>query len=186
MDTVARDFRSAPSIGIEAYHRADYARAWTILPELARRGDPQAQYYLGAMYHFGQDTDPDPVAAVRGIDAPRKVVSPVRSAIWGVLYEDGLGLERDPAQAAIWYHRAAEQGNALAQHNLAMLYGAGRGVPEDDDEATRCRRSPSRCAAVSASVPIPTQRPPLLGFALPPVIHRAAPNTTGRCGSAIL
>jgi TPR repeat protein len=34
-----------------------------------------------------------------------------------------------------WYRRAAEQGVAAAQHNLAELYANGEGVPKNDAEA---------------------------------------------------
>jgi TPR repeat protein len=35
------------------------------------------------------------------------------------------------AEAALWFRKAAEQGNAVAQKNLGDLYGIGRGVPQD-------------------------------------------------------
>jgi TPR repeat protein len=38
---------------------------------------------------------------------------------------------KDYAQAAVWYRKAAEQGKALAQNNLAFQYAAGHGVPQD-------------------------------------------------------
>jgi hypothetical protein len=49
----------------------------------------------------------------------------------GELYERGLGLAPDPAAAAEWYRRAAEQGFAPAQINLGQLYELGLGVPRD-------------------------------------------------------
>ena len=39
----------------------------------------------------------------------------------GVLYQNGQGLPRDYTQAAQWYDRAARQGHAIAQANLANL-----------------------------------------------------------------
>ena len=44
---------------------------------------------------------------------------------------------RDDAEAAIWYRRAAEQGNTYAQTFLGHMYANGRGVPQDDAEAVR-------------------------------------------------
>ena len=49
----------------------------------------------------------------------------------GVLYADGDGVPKDPGQAAQWYLKAAEQGNAVAQNNLGVLYADGDGVPRD-------------------------------------------------------
>ncbi len=42
---------------------------------------------------------------------------------------------QDDAQALAWYRKAAEQGNAKAQHNLGLMYGTGNGVPKDYVEA---------------------------------------------------
>ena len=45
---------------------------------------------------------------------------------WG-----GHGVPQDPAQAALWYRKAADQGNALAQAHLGLIYEHGYGVPRD-------------------------------------------------------
>jgi len=37
--------------------------------------------------------------------------------------------------AVIWYRKAAEKGNAIAQNNLGTLYFSGLGVPKDDTQA---------------------------------------------------
>jgi hypothetical protein len=37
--------------------------------------------------------------------------------------------------AVYWYTKAAEQGNALAQHNLGLCYKYGRGTEKDIDKA---------------------------------------------------
>ena len=47
---------------------------------------------------------------------------------------------RDDAEAAIWYRRAAEQGNTYAQTFLGLMYANGKGVPENDAEAVRWYR----------------------------------------------
>ena len=51
------------------------------------------------------------------------------------MYENGMGVPQDDAMAAAWYHRAAEQGYAIAQNDLGLMYSNGRGVPEDHAEA---------------------------------------------------
>ena len=38
-----------------------------------------------------------------------------------LIYANGLGVEQDLPQAELWYERAAKQGNASAQYNLAQL-----------------------------------------------------------------
>jgi TPR repeat protein len=39
------------------------------------------------------------------------------------------------AQAAVWYRKAAEQGDVTAQASLGVLYSIGQGIPHDDVEA---------------------------------------------------
>ena len=44
-------------------------------------------------------------------------------------------MPQDYVEAMAWFHRAAEQGYAAAQHNLGVMYRNGEGVPQDDFEA---------------------------------------------------
>lgn len=56
----------------------------------------------------------------------------------GRLYANGgRNVTRDDAQAAAWYRKAAEQGNADAQLQLAISYDLGQGVPKDVTEAAK-------------------------------------------------
>ncbi len=52
----------------------------------------------------------------------------------------GEDLPKDSAEAAKWYRKAAEQGLAAAQFNLAVIYAGGDGVPPDHAEAARWYR----------------------------------------------
>ncbi|MDR0355461.1 MAG: sel1 repeat family protein, partial [Deltaproteobacteria bacterium] len=49
----------------------------------------------------------------------------------------GEGTEVDREKAVYWYKKAAEQGDARAQHNLGLSYYNGEGVAEDRDLAKR-------------------------------------------------
>ncbi|MBW6510135.1 MAG: sel1 repeat family protein [Desulfuromonadales bacterium] len=40
----------------------------------------------------------------------------------GVMYLNGLGVKQDNLQAAIWFRKAAVQGEVDAQYNLAVIY----------------------------------------------------------------
>ena len=53
----------------------------------------------------------------------------------GAIYEAGLGVPKDAAEAAGWYALAAGQGHAAAQYNLGVMYADGRGVSRDDARA---------------------------------------------------
>ena len=47
------------------------------------------------------------------------------------MYDYGRGVPQDYAEAAKWYRRAAEQGNANSQYNLGVMYAEGQGVSQD-------------------------------------------------------
>ena len=51
------------------------------------------------------------------------------------LYEDGRGVPQSSEDAATWYRRAADQGDAEAQWSLGMLWEAGPGMTHDLEEA---------------------------------------------------
>lgn len=55
----------------------------------------------------------------------------------GLLYSEGLGVKKDPVQAAHWFRLAAEQGNAVAALNLGLAYETGTGVGKDLAQAVK-------------------------------------------------
>ncbi|MDE5465211.1 tetratricopeptide repeat protein [Bradyrhizobium sp. CSS354] len=54
-----------------------------------------------------------------------------------MLYQNGLGVAKDEAEAVRWYLQAAQQGNEGAQEALYEAYTQGRGVPVDYAEAEK-------------------------------------------------
>jgi hypothetical protein len=55
--------------------------------------------------------------------------------LMGTAYDEGLGVDPDPAEAIRWYRAAAERGHVLAQHNLGNIFAAGRGIEPDPEVA---------------------------------------------------
>ncbi len=55
----------------------------------------------------------------------------------GVMYDNGEGVPKNTSQAAAWYRKAAEQGDASAQFNLGVRYANGEGVPKDYVQAAK-------------------------------------------------
>ena len=47
------------------------------------------------------------------------------------MYGAGRGVLQDQAEAAKWFRKAADQGNANAQYDLGIAYFKGLGVPQD-------------------------------------------------------
>lgn len=46
----------------------------------------------------------------------------------GVMYERGIGVDKNETAAASWYEKSAIQGYGDAQYNLGIMYASGRGV----------------------------------------------------------
>ena len=53
----------------------------------------------------------------------------------GLMYDQGLGVSQDYAEAAQWFRLAAEQGDAGAQGQLGAMYATGKGVSRDEVQA---------------------------------------------------
>ncbi|MDX1484817.1 MAG: tetratricopeptide repeat protein [Alphaproteobacteria bacterium] len=49
----------------------------------------------------------------------------------GLMYAQGLGVPRDPAEAAAWFFKAARQGHVASAYNLGFRYLKGEGVAKD-------------------------------------------------------
>jgi hypothetical protein len=52
-----------------------------------------------------------------------------------MIFHNALGVERDPAQAASWWRRGAERGDADGQAMLGAAFHLGSGVTRDPVEA---------------------------------------------------
>ena len=57
-----------------------------------------------------------------------------------ILYYKGIGVPQDKVEAAKWFLKAAEQGNAEAQLNIGLMYDNGEGVQQDKMEAAKWYR----------------------------------------------
>ncbi len=53
------------------------------------------------------------------------------------MYFHGSGVVKDEAEAVRWWRKAAEKGDATAQHGIGSSYANGHGVPKDEAEAVR-------------------------------------------------
>ena len=117
--------------GFDAFNRGDYAVAIKEWRSLAERGDPNAQFYVGHMYHDGLSVAQNYREAAKWFRRAAENGSTKAQQRLGALYKNGLGVSQDYAEAAKWYRKAAEQGNFYAQNNLGFMYGKGQGVPQD-------------------------------------------------------
>jgi localization factor PodJL len=91
----------------------------------AAKGDPSAEFEVGARLAEGKGTKQDFKEAIRWYQRSATRGFAQSQYRLATLFERGLGTKPDLARARIWYQRAAEQGNVKAMHNLAVL-SAGR------------------------------------------------------------
>ena len=99
--------------------------------QLAKSGEPAAEYDLGVLYARGDGVAQDLGSAAAWFrKAAQGGVLPAAFNL-GVMYERGLGVDRDMDQAVAWYRRAAARNYPPAQYNLAIAYAEGRGTPQD-------------------------------------------------------
>jgi uncharacterized protein len=58
----------------------------------------------------------------------------------GYMYDHSEGVTQDNKEAAEWYRKAAEKGDARAQYRLGLFYATGTGVDENPKEAEKWYR----------------------------------------------
>jgi hypothetical protein len=101
-----------------AYRKSDY---WALL-DLLRELTSQNTGFLEAQRK----------AAAQG--------SATAQGFLGVIYEEGIGVRRDPSEAIRWFRKAADQGDATAQKYLGDIYRQGSAVRTDLREAMKWYR----------------------------------------------
>jgi hypothetical protein len=98
-----------------AYRKSDYKTLLQLLRESASQQSAFAERYRKVALQGS--------ATVQGI--------------LGVIYEEGIGVSKDPVEAAQWFRKAAEQGDPAGQKYLGDMYRRGLGVPSDLTEAVK-------------------------------------------------
>jgi TPR repeat protein len=110
---VTRRMNDMFSRGREAYRRGDFGTALRLFRQAADEGYAPAMSYLADMYGKGEGTPPDFVAARQWYEAAWEQGADKWAAYrLGLIYENGLGVEKNRAIADFW--------NALASGFAAM------------------------------------------------------------------
>jgi uncharacterized protein len=118
-------------LGLDAFHRKDYATAFREFKPLAEQGVPIAQTSMGMLYQNGFGVSKNYKAAIKWYTLAAKQGEVAAQNSLGGMYKDGKGVKKDYKAAVKWYTLAAEQGAAPAQTYLAFMYVFGRGVRKD-------------------------------------------------------
>src|SRR5262249_10482268 len=99
---------------------------------LAEQGNARAQFYLGAMYHYGgHGVTQDDVEAAKWFRKAAEQGDVTSQFIIGSMYSVGEGVPRNYAEAKKWWLLAVKKGHADAQLGLGDIYKRGYGVPQN-------------------------------------------------------
>jgi TPR repeat protein len=122
-------------------------RAW--LQQAADKGEPSAAFNM-ALINLSTGNQEDLVRAVGLLrKAAEAEIGDAQHAL-GVLYLQGRGVTRDPAEAARWFDKAARNGNLAGEVERAILLFNGEGVPANEVEAAKAfRRAAARGNAIA-------------------------------------
>jgi len=113
--------------GIEAWQKADYARAVEIWRPLAENGDADAQFNLGQAYRLGRGVKIDLGSAQTWLErAASQGHVDAQSTLGLLLFGNG-----NQAEGAKWLKQAAEKGEPRALLIFGTALFNGDGVPQD-------------------------------------------------------
>ena len=96
---------------------------FSLLSSLAEKDDPEAQFYLGEMYSYGDGVTIDYTEAIKWFQKSDGKYESESLYKLGFMYEKGCGVAKNNSEAMKWYQKAAEQGNEFAKKALERLSG---------------------------------------------------------------
>lgn len=102
---------------------------------LAKRGNADAQFYVGLIYANGQGVTKDDKQAVKWFAKAAEQGHSEAQTQLGFMYATGRGVEQNYNLAAYWSYKAADQGNVIAQYYLGLMYAKGQGMMQDNSLA---------------------------------------------------
>ena len=109
-----------------AVRTRDFAKAFRLSLELAKRGDAEAQYTVATLYRAGLGTAKDEGRAVTWFRRAAKQGNADAQYCLGVMYLRGAGVKRNREEGLRWLSKAAVQGNAMAASKLEAELGTAR------------------------------------------------------------
>jgi TPR repeat protein len=117
VDTDMNDFR----IGMDFYHKQQFAQALKYFRHAANQGDSQAILQIGLMYDFGKGVTQNYPEALRWYVRAADKGEPRAMYLVGHMYEFGEGVPVDTDLAIHWYLKSANKGHVSAQFEVGKL-----------------------------------------------------------------
>ena len=103
--------------------------------ENAEKGDADARFSLGVLYHNGVGIEQNHTKAAKQFRLAAEQGHAKAQFSLSVLCRKGVGVEQSHTEAAKWSRLAAEQGHTKAQFNLGVSYHKGEGIAQNYSEA---------------------------------------------------
>jgi TPR repeat protein len=125
---------SIMALGALTEQAGDVQHAIPLYEIAATRGYADAQDALGRIA-FDLDTEEDYVTSRYWSELAAEQGNPYSQARLGTIYHEGLGVPRDPRQAAAWWLSAARLGHDGAQLLIGAAYHQGIGLTANRVEA---------------------------------------------------
>jgi TPR repeat protein len=117
--------------GVEAFKAGNYRQAQEQFKPEARKGDPEASYWLGVMFENGAGTKKDIDTALTWYRKSAEAGQVKAMLKLGELYMQGTDVLHDFDEARKWLEPAAREGDVDAMRDMGTLYAHGWGVKQN-------------------------------------------------------
>lgn len=105
--------------------------------ELAKKGDAEAQVFIGDCYWYGEKVDKDYHEAINWYKKAAAQGNAEAQYSMGISFLYGIGNEENASEAVEWFRHAAKQGHSFAQVELGLCYEYGDGIEQDYQQAAK-------------------------------------------------
>ena len=111
-------------LGLEAFNKGQYSKAFRIMEASAKKGKVKAQFILSTMYRRGLGVEADEYQAFEWCKKAAEEEFPEAQFQLGLMYLHGEGVTDDNSEAQKWLWAAADQGYPQASEVLTYIYSA--------------------------------------------------------------
>ncbi len=125
------------SEAIKLFDVRQYDKALPLIRKLAKKNDPEANYYLGMMAMSGLGMKKDPSLAYESFQKAAMELDKNGTYMCGVCHANGIGTTKNDQKAFEYYQTASEQGSPAAKTKMAQAYELGLGVAKNEVKALK-------------------------------------------------
>lgn len=118
-------------------HKIDYEKAKNLISMSADKGNGDAQFYLGLMYHSGIGVDKNPQEGNRWYEKAAENMQLDALRELGRKYVEGHDIEKDVVYGAFMTLIAADGGHVPAMNDMGYYFSKGIGYDQNKMEALK-------------------------------------------------